>query len=192
MKRIVHILVFLLIGVGFAFAQNVDNRRTEIDRQYQEALQKMKAADEHQKMTVTFDNEDVNFGLIEKKLVFYYDNTQEELNSNRLYLVRIERKMVKSSIQETRDYLFDPAYPSGKLILMNRDFSSPAYRIEEKAYSNGVKPFWMRTKQIETATGKVEDDSIQTKNIQDPFVQKQGNLFLKLFNSIANPDLDTD
>lgn len=61
MKRIVHILVLLLIGVGFAFAQNVDNRRSEIDRQYQEALQKMRAADEHQKMTITFDNEDVNF-----------------------------------------------------------------------------------------------------------------------------------
>lgn len=115
----------------------------------------MRIADEHHKMTVTFDNEDVNFGLLEKKLVFYYDNTQEEVNSNRLYLVRVERKMVKSSVQETRDCLFDPAYPSGKLILMNRDFSSPAYRIEEKAYSNSVKPFGMRTKQLETAMGKV-------------------------------------
>ncbi|MGN0918053.1 MAG: hypothetical protein ACI4NO_02765 [Oxalobacter sp.] len=190
MKRIVHILLFLLIGVGSAFAQNMDNRCTEIDRQYQKSLQKMKTADALHKMTVMFDNEDVNFGLIEKKLVFYYDNTQEEVNSNRLYLVRVERKELKSSIQEIRDYLFDPAYPSGKLILMNRDFSSPVYHIEKKAYSNGVKPFWMRTKQTEKATGKVVADTIQTKNIQDPFVQKQGNLLLKLFNSIANPEID--
>ncbi len=187
MKKLLQILLFSLLGVGIAFAQAPDSRCAEVDGQYQEALQKMKGADEHQKMTVIFDNEDVNLGLVEKKLVFYYDNTQEEVNSNRLYLIRVERRIPQSSVQETIDYLFDPAYPLGHFILMNRDFSCSDYRIEERAYSDGKKPFLMRSRQIELPTGKVVNDATQTKDIGDLAVKKHKAL-LQMFNGIANPE----
>ena len=187
MKIIFRTFVIILLGLGIALAQNVDKRCADIDRQYQEALQKMKGADEHQKMTVIFDREDVNFGLVEKRLVFYYDNTQEEVNSNRLYLVRTERRIPQSSVQETIDYLFDPAYPLGRFILMNKDFSSSDYRIEERAYSDGKKPFLMRSRQIELPAGKVVNDATQTKVIEDLDVKKH-KVLLKIFNGIANPE----
>ncbi|MBR7069564.1 MAG: hypothetical protein IKI30_03855 [Oxalobacter sp.] len=187
MKIIFRTFVIILLGLGIALAQNVDKRCADIDRQYQEALQKMKGADEHQKMTVIFDREDVNFGLVEKRLVFYYDNTQEEVNSNRLYLVRTERRIPQSSVQETIDYLFDPAYPLGRFILMNKDFSSSDYRIEERAYSDGKKPFLMRSRQIELPAGKVVNDATQTKDIEDLDVKKH-KVLLKIFNGIANPE----
>ena len=187
MKKLLRILLFFLLGFGLAFAQSPDRRCAEVDQQYQEALQKIKGADEHQKMTVIFDREDVNFGLVEKKLVFYYDNTQEEVNSNRLYLVRVERRIPQSSVQETIDYLFDPAYPLGRFILMNKDFSSSDYRIEERAYSDGKKPFLMRSRQIELPAGKVVNDATQTKDIGDLDVKKH-KVLLEIFNDIANPE----
>lgn len=187
MRKFIQFLTIFFIGIGFALAQVPDRRCAEVDRQYQEALQKIKGADEHHKMTVIFDREDVNFGLIEKRLVFYYDNTEEEVNSNRLYLVRTERRIPQSSVQETIDYLFDPAYPLGRFILMNKDFSSSDYRIEERAYSDGKKPFLMRSRQTELPTGKVVNDAIQTKDIEDLDVKKH-KVLLKIFNGIANPE----
>ncbi len=183
-------LFFFGMGISIAFAQNIDKHRAEIDQQYRQALQKSITAGENHKMTVTFANEDVNFGLIEKKLVFYYDNTQEEVNSNRLYLVRVERKEPKASIQETTDYLFDPAYPLGRFILVNRDFSSSVYRIEEKVYVDGMKPFLRQSKQTELATGKVLSDETLTKNLNDNSASKQGKRLFQLFNTVANPDAD--
>ena len=187
MKKLLQILLFSLLGLGIAFAQVPDKRCVEVDQQYQEALQKIMGADEHHKMTVIFDREDVNFGLVEKRLVFYYDNTEEEVNSNRLYLVRTERRIPQSSVQETIDYLFDPAYPLGRFILMNKDFSSSDYRIEERAYSDGKKPFLMRSRQTELPTGKVVNDTTQTKDIEDLDVKKH-KVLLKIFNGIANPE----
>ncbi len=187
MKKLLQIIVLFCLGIGMAFAQQVDKRCLEVDRQYQEALQKAAHANAKNMMIVTFTNEDVNFGLVEKKLHFYYDNTQEEVNSNRLYLVREERTEPKSSIHETADYLFDPAYPLGRFIMMHRVFSSSAYRIEDHTYSEGTKPFLVQSKQTDLASGKVVSDQVWTKNIQDTSAQQRGQTLLNIFNSIANP-----
>ena len=187
MKKMLQGLFLLCLGIGLTFAQSVDKRRAQIQRQYQEAIQKATEADAKHKMTVSFANEDVNFGLIEKQFDFFYDNTQEEVNSNRLYLVRVVRKEPKSSIHETTDYLFDPVYPLGRFIMMSRDFSSSVYRIEDSTYSDGTKPFLVQSKQTEVTSGKVVSNQTWTKNIQDMSAQQHSKELLNIFNNIANP-----